>query len=520
MKPNRPRIVIYSSGSTVLQYDRLRFADGLKFSSQYPGGKSRACSFFIPADPRRYFPVQVGQRVKVYNGFKVVWDGRIRQVSPTVGTNGRGFSVQCLGHWGYTLAAQKIVKPWADMRIDQGTWEEDPTSAPTKFEKFQLDRLNRLRIVPKAGTFTTNERYGVAYIGLPTGQTIKRVAFNYDFQEAAQNWRMRLRDSANAVDLWNVTTSGTGSQDITLGTPSTSIRFIMDSLANQTAPGDETIYAEASSVTVYTETGAINAQEITKDLRALTSELSTSEQGIGALTVSLVPYVVDRFTSYADILEEVTSFGGASFEPWAVYLANAMELVDDKPMLVLEAQPALTAADYVVDMAGGQISSLSFTQAVDQIWNWIAVEYQDENRNSVTLTPDDDASLKDDASIALYGKRVYPLRMPMSSSSTMALQYGKAYLAKYKDLQWKVNGTIPITGYISGVYGEQIPACEIEAGKRVKIKNFLNDLSGDGLTQLITGVDYNHSNQTATLTCGVPDSLDVWLNRKIKELGK
>ncbi|HEY4692489.1 MAG TPA: hypothetical protein VIH16_03575, partial [Bellilinea sp.] len=74
-----------------------------------------------------------------------------------------------------------------------------------------------------------------------------------------------------------------------------------------------------------------------------------------------------------------------------------------------------------------------------------------------------------------------------------------------------------VIGYIRDRYGSEVPACEIQAGKRIKIENWLNDLSGTGLTFLISATDYNDTTETCTLGIGQVDELDVFLSRLAAE---
>ncbi len=53
----------------------------------------------------------------------------------------------------------------------------------------------------------------------------------------------------------------------------------------------------------------------------------------------------------------------------------------------------------------------------------------------------------------------------------------------------------------------------MRAGERLRIMNVLDDLSGDGLTLLITGTKCNHAKRTVSLATGVPDDMAVFVAR-------
>jgi hypothetical protein len=59
-----------------------------------------------------------------------------------------------------------------------------------------------------------------------------------------------------------------------------------------------------------------------------------------------------------------------------------------------------------------------------------------------------------------------------------------------------------------------IPASQIQAGKRLLITDYLTDLSGTGLTVLITRTEYEHDSRMYSLSFGVPDNLAVLLAQK------
>ena len=191
---------------------------------------------------------------------------------------------------------------------------------------------------------------------------------------------------------------------------------------------------------------------------------------------------------------------------------------DNLPRLVLEQVPALTSYDYAVRVEETNVTNeLSFVQSLDEVYNWIGLHYTDASGLEVWLTPDDDANLKDTTSIAAYGQRETWLEVP-STSQTNATNYGRRYLAQHKDPQWQANGQITITGSVRGVNGQSIPACEVRPGKRIKLENWLNDLSGTGLTLLITGTTYDDKSEAVTLDFGQPTTDDVFMLRLQREM--
>lgn len=669
---NRPRISIYSSGTTILAGNPGAAAEDLRFSNQFPGGRSQSASFFVPMSPRRQWTVGEGMRVRIENKGFCVWEGYIRKATPSSRLGKMGYTVEAVGAWAYYLMKQEILKPWADKRIDRNVWQE-PSTAYNSLDistqdKMRVDRNNRLQLTPSEVQFAASQYHRFVY-PMPTTQTVKRITFNYDLQETAlvspravlyndapagantftdltlsydgntttasgctmtsddylyigadpdtpwfslirfdmgaanvnaatlsaqyskvdgtgaESWAaltitdgtaaagkclaqdgditftkpsdwgeitvndtrlrwIRLKASANltltgfweiyigevqqwlagllnegtVTTIWSTGTQGTGSVDHTLATPSNKVWLYMQSLAQQTPPSNGSIYCKFTNVTVYSETGSINATEITKDIRGYVSELSTDETNISNLTVDLVPFVADPYMSAADALDEVTKYGDASFNAWASYTLPAAEYGDGKPRLALSQQPTSSSTPtYFIRSRGPNIASeFTITRSVDDVYNWFFARYRDVDGIQRTVDPNNDATLMDAASIASYGKRAYEVRVN-TSSVDLIKQYAKALLARLKNLQWKVNGTIQVQSYINGAGGQEIPACEIMPGNVLMITDFAHD-NGTGLAFPVTAVDYEHNTQTASLTVGYTDRLDVWLARKLKDM--
>src|SRR6185436_13369482 len=115
---------------------------------------------------------------------------------------------------------------------------------------------------------------------------------------------------------------------------------------------DGAFFGKFSNIRVYTETGSINGQEIAKDIRAKVTALNSDESNIGALTLSLVPFVTADNEIITSILQRAVDYGDASFNAWAAYLreSDSAATPNGGPVLVLEAQPALTDYDYAVSI--------------------------------------------------------------------------------------------------------------------------------------------------------------------------
>ena len=514
---NKIKLTAYSSGTTAVKNSGLDKAEGLTFSTVYPGGLYENLSCFIPADITRQWPVRLGYRIAARNGSTIVWEGYITRIARVIDSGRSGFKLEAAGAWSYYLMRRQWRKPWADTRIDQNTWvSADQTTAVIKPDKFTEDRRNRLHIVQKAVSIATNELYAIDYI-TPTTQTIKRITFNYDFANPAQTWTFRLRDNTNTTTLWSVTTTGTGSQDITLGTASSSIAFQLVSGANQTGISDGTYYADATDITVYTETGAINLTEIAKDIRAHVTELSADTDRIDSNTLSLVPFVSEG-ESIAEALTRAASYGDSSNNSWAAYVDNSSFTSDNKPVLTVEQQPALTSTDYRIKLGEALIrDSIETEETLDDVRNWITVKYKGLESGYLFVTPDDDSDLTDATSVATYGELHETLSLD-TTSLTLATEYGKRYLAKYKDPQKTVSNGISVNGIIRTNHQGYKPVCEVRAGERVKIEDISTAAGEAAPVYLITRTEYDDDSQTIRLSVGKPDTFGTWLERTLRQI--
>jgi hypothetical protein len=346
------------------------------------------------------------------------------------------------------------------------------------------------------------------WLRLKTSANLTAVTFNEVTTCETQAWQLELYDLEFDDHPISVTTTSSGTFDFTLATPSNGLYLYFSARAKQTPPSNGTVYGELSNVTVYTETGSINLTEIAKDVRAHESDLSTSLGQIASNTYALVPFVSED-ERLADCLMRAAGYGDSAANAWAVSIVESALGTDGKPVLRVAQQPALTAHDYALRLDEPNVQpGVVFRQNIADVRNWIAVKYRSADGRTVYLTPDDDAALSDSASVADYGERQEWLDVPTTSATT-AKAFGVRYLAQYRDPRWQASGGITVKGYIRTAAGGLLPACRIRAGMRVKVENFLSDLSGSGLTLLISGTRYTAARETCTISVGVPDFLAV-----------
>lgn len=501
----------------------------------FPGGFGTA-SLRVACDPTMPMPFGDNDMVRVFNGPRIVWEGMVGSTGYWFSRNERGVRISCTGLWGHILARRGIDKPWADNTLAQSRWYEPGTAYSGNDQTLKqietVDRLNgRLRFTPKAVAFT-NQWYARLRASAPTGQTWKRFKGSYDMQEAAQAWELTVFNETSAANDLNVTASGTGTFDVTLGLPTQNLFVLFRAGANQTPPSDGTIYGQvddaisgATALMLYTELGNINAYEVFRDIRAMVPELSADESLISSsLTVSVEPFVTRGREAYSAILERIAGFGTSSYGSIAYGVRDSSWSNDGKPILFASPWPDISA-DYEWEVSVNDATAedgFEIVRDTDSIVNWVSVTFQDPANKTVTLTPDDDANLKDTASIARYGER--QLTTPLNLGrvgQTAAVQYARSYLARSKDPKVYVSGPLVYRGYIPGKNGTRIPAAhapsEVTAGVRARIINFATDtlgIAGAGLTMVVSNAEYSDENGgEVRISFGIPDDLAVMLAR-------
>lgn len=499
---------VYSSGTTpiIQAINELARAGGVQFATGFPAGLYLDGSFILPRQILRWMPIKGNQRVVLRNGQRVAYEGWIDTLDHSAEAEAEGVVINLTGGWGRYMMRRGWNKRWADQEITEAKW---PVVAGASEDKYTVDRYNRLMAVPKDGVSFTDGNAVEWQYSMPTGETIKRIVFNYNLQEGAQAWELLLYDVTNSFTDWNVTASGTGTQDETLSTPAQTVKFIFKSRASQTGIGDGSIFGRISGVTVYSETGSINLTEIAKDIRGEMAELNTDDGQIGSNTLDLTPFVTQGHETMANILTRATERGDSSYNSWAAQLLESEYAAtpNGEPVLSVLQYPALSDYDYAVRIGDDNlVAPFQVSQDFSQIANWIVVEYQDGEGKTQYLSPDDDADLTNATSTADYGQRETILSLGHATSAE-AEAAGRRYLARWKDPLLMLSSPITVNGFIRSKTGNLVPSSLIRAGKRIRVEDYPLDLSGQGLTFMIGHTQYSDESETCAIQAGPPPDL-------------
>jgi hypothetical protein len=231
-------------------------------------------------------------------------------------------------------------------------------------------------------------------------------------------------------------------------------------------------------------------------------------------TLTMEPWGTDGYEMAAANLARLARFGDSSYNGWGAYLLESEASTvayDGKPVLAFRQNPVWSDYDYAIRFSEPNLSG-DVRLAEGQIWNWIAVEYTDALGRRQFVTPDDDANLKDSASITANGQFEYVLRAGQVTE-TMATALGRRFLANHKDRGFYVSGPLRVVGTIRNKHGLAVPVSHVRARQRVRLENFTTDEtpgnSGVGFTQHITHTRYDDATQTVDISFGVPNLFEV-----------
>jgi hypothetical protein len=291
-----------------------------------------------------------------------------------------------------------------------------------------------------------------------------------------------------------------------------------------TLAADGSIYGQvddavsgANAFMVYSETGNINALEVAKDLVAIDSRISSNTDRISsALTAAVEPFFTTGKEALASILQRICSYGDTSYQPIGYAIWGSQETTDGKPQLVVASYPSLSSYDYVIDATDPRLEApINIVRDVSSVVNYINVRWTQASGTQNTVTPDDDANLSDSDSISRYGRREPDSDLDIGPGTyALAVRAGRAYIANKKYPRPYVSGPIRIFEAIRNQDGGETPVSEIRAGQRVKLVNVADDvlgIDGAGATFIITEIEYDDDTQSASISCGMPDSLASFL---------
>lgn len=491
---------IFSSGTTEiydLNNDLLK-GRGLWFSTGYPGGLAGlGAGVDIPRDPRRWWEVKGTLRAVLLNGQKMVYEGKIPNLQSRMSASEMGMYIDMMGLWGFDLMSRELRKRWADSRVDDQTWEYQTDGAA---DLCNPDRRSRLRFLPKSETWTINTYAAYRYT-IPTG-TIPRVEYAYDLAEGGQAWEISLWRSTDATS-WTlvsetngdtidgaatttqITASGTGTIGADLDGSPKYLELRYYARAGQTPTSDGAYYANITDLMVYGSdpgTDGIRLKLVCEDLISEFPDLlnsSTNHLTEMSSIFEIDPFITagDGYESLASVLMRAADLGDGNQERWAVGLlpSDSVASPDGKPVLFMEAFPDTEAGfehiisiDSKENLVGEFLIERDFDRA---FYNYIRVSWTDERGYTRWVGPVIAPTLKDQDSIDEFGQHDFSLQLG-NSTQEKAINAGVSFLSENSQPPWVLRSPIVVQGWIEGQGGRVTPACRIQAGERIKVRDY------------------------------------------------
>jgi hypothetical protein len=494
----------------------------LNFRSGYPGGLYLDASFDAPRELHDWWAMNGMDRLAIFAGRRLAYEGYLieRERIYSAGAD-ETLAAHLVGGFGAILMKERMAKAWQDIRIDDEFWrEQKDITVYTGAEKATVDRNNRLRFTPKEVAWVSGE-FGAVRYTMSIGETTKTVSYVCTVAPGGQSWEVAAYRSTNGTSwtLMNnangdtfafglttsVQTTGTQQVIITLGTPSRYVELRFYARANQTPATDGTIYGELTELTITSASG-LAADTVAADIVAAYSDkLNADVEHIFPINLSLGPFVAEDDT-LADILDEAIAKGDVNHNRLAFGLlaSDRARTPDGKPVLFLETYPDPAAGyDLVIsrqDQEDGIVGDVDVSKDWSRVANSIHLRFNDAQGYTVRLTPDDDATLKDQTSIDRWGRLPGLVSLGYSVQAT-ALANAKRILKTYKD-PLNVAQPISVTGAIRTASSGRIHAALCRAGLRLKLADVVDELTGAPATMVITGTSYDDESETAQLTFG------------------
>lgn len=185
---NNLTLQVFNAFSTTPVLDTaqdLARAQPPQFESIYPGGLYSTLMVTIFRDSTRSWPFKQGQRIVARNGLLIVWEGEITNPGYFEDAATGGRTITATGFWGAYLGKVGQRKAWADTRVSETAWPLFLGSAGSQHQQLNVIRRGLIRLLPQDNLRWNANDYGAVRYSAPTGQTIKRITYNYDFSEDA-----------------------------------------------------------------------------------------------------------------------------------------------------------------------------------------------------------------------------------------------------------------------------------------------------------------------------------------------
>lgn len=506
------------AGSTVFDpEDGAFYATGLNWESMWPKGFGQ-CSFTIRRKhPWASWAIRESYGVKVYDGAYIAYEGRIETIRKTL--SGSEAQITCVG-WYVIFEERLVFKRWVDqLAVEHLRWPAGLGTDRLQNSFVAQSRDNSMHVMMGTRDIDrlAGDKYRVLY-SLPAG-TVRRILADYAMR-AGEGIRLIFYDYIH-VESFTYSAGGVrveGSAVVSFTNPPQAFEIHVWAVSSDLY--DQNDYATISGMVVEAnyETGHpdIAAPGYTQDeliidlvllLRQQGQQLSADFARITGPTLQLYPYGMDRPTKAGQIVEDILNYGDSSLRTWGVSVWDSRGTSDNLPR-VETSYYNTDDYDYLIQLDDRELRELQDERLSSELYNHVTVGYTDEQGIFQTVTPDDDATLKDTASIARDYQRGYYLELKQCTEA-QAIYLGRRFL-EYHSMR-KFGGSFTVVGEIETAGGGMVPVNRARAGCRVKLAN-------TGEIFFIRHSRYDAEAQTVTLSPEAPsDNLDMWFAQQERE---
>jgi hypothetical protein len=452
----------------------------------------------------RYYEQPGAFHVCIYNGGRVVWEGRMEQPSITADSV-RGDSLEITAY-GYSRAYKDVpyTALWSDTRYSSWTVPTAVSSADTYAQRYELDNQNRLYFAPRK-----NEQFGIgattiiAYqlFAIPSQSVRQITSISYTYElTPGTNWQARLYrlDNSNTILSvpWSLTSSGgaqTGTQALTL-TACDRVAFALYNTGAVATYTGETgdVFLRITSIRVKTTTSStVDASEIAKALLARMNAINPSQvaaytSGIQSQGLDLTDIIYEDAYP-ADILDDLIARGDNQSPPRRWY----WRVFEDRKLEVLP-QSSAGQTWYVI------AASLKVVRSLDDVRNSVYAVYQDASGTTVR-----GAASTDNLSINRYGMTRNAAVNVNTTSASQATIQRDATVTDQKNPFPSAAITFDAIYYTTGVRGA---FDQLRAGDVIHLRNLVvNSVEIDRLTTMrLSRVSWDHDTNSVQVEPETP----------------
>jgi hypothetical protein len=509
----KPKLRIYVedlSGNQVVATETLNTLDcatNLSYSNASPKGHVEARFRLRRRDIYAGFDVVESYGVIVQDGLRVVWQGRIEGITPTTSGGDEFLDCRAVGPYVY-LQERLIRKRWLDPDVLIHAAVPSARLNDLEQNEFGVEKRANEMIIRASIAADISRDSGEHYRQDYTmWANIDYVAFSYAGR-CGENFGLRVYNSTGATSEINVQITNsagqTGSTSATLTSTTDTIQI--RGQINSTDVYDQNDWGKFynfralakyhSSHSAY-GSEAYTLSELVEDVLWLVDDIGTQisndVDGIATIATTLNAFTVEEFTPAGVVIDRLASYSDSSNNTYLAYVWDREGTSDSLPKFELSAWD-ISDYEYIIDIDSPDVTAASNEKDGRQLYNWVAVQYVDEQGRKQERTPDDNANLRDSISIAREYQRMEVLKIG-KATSTDADNIGERFIEWHKNRKWR--GSITLSGDVLTKAGGRVPVEWMRAGERYYIPQF-------GETFFIRTCSINAETRTATITPDLP----------------